>query len=328
MTVETRKVQLTGSSTFTISLPKEWAVENGIEPGMTLSLCPDAGSLEVCADAGTDVETTVEASGADPSELRRTIFALYAAGFETITVLFDERSSRERRRAVSETATQLAGVELLGAGQNEVRLRTLLDGEQLSLERTLLQLQYDVLSMQQSTISGLTSSSDDPLRHVQDDGSFRRRYGVLSRHAERGLVDPAMRSSLGLSRRTLLDYLTAGRELRSVADATLSLAEAALDVDAPPEWAEEVAELSLTTRRRVEDALATLVEQNDAETSLAVVRDTSAVREEIDDFSHRVYDRNPDEVRALASSVETLRRTADCAGGIGRRAVQLAHRTH
>ncbi|MFC6725125.1 AbrB/MazE/SpoVT family DNA-binding domain-containing protein, partial [Halobium palmae] len=30
--METRKVQLTGSSTFTISLPKEWATEQGIDP--------------------------------------------------------------------------------------------------------------------------------------------------------------------------------------------------------------------------------------------------------------------------------------------------------
>jgi len=325
--VETRKVQLTGSSTFTISLPKEWAVENGIEPGMTLSLCPDAGSLEVCAEAGTDVETTVEASGLGASELRRTIFALYAAGFETITVLFDDDSTREQRRAVSETATRLAGVELLGAGQNEVRLRNLLDGEQLSLDRTLLQLQYDVLSMQQATVGGLTVSGEDQLRHVRDDASFRRRYGVLSRHAERGLVDPAMRSSLGLTRRTLLDYLTAGRELRGVADATLSLAAAARDIAVPPAWGDEVAELSHTARQLVEDALAALVEPGDAATGQGVARDVSTLRADVDDFSRRVYDRDLDEPRALARSIETLGRTADCADSIGRRAVQLAHRS-
>jgi phosphate transport system protein len=328
VTVETRKVQLTGSSTFTISLPKEWAVENGIEPGMTLSLCPDAGSLEVCADTGADVETTVEAGGVDASELRRTVYALYAAGFETITVRFDEDAPREKRRVVSETATQLTGVELLGAGQDEVRLRNLLDGDQLSLDRTLLQLQYDVLSMQQAAIGGLTTSGDDPVRRVQDDDtSIRRRYGVLARHAERGLVDPAMRSSLGVVRRTLLDYLTAGRELRAVADATLGLASVTVDVDTAPPWADEVADLSHAARKRVEDALGALVDPSDADAGHAVVSDASAVGNDVEAFSRRVYEEDPVELRALARSIETLRQTADCAESIGHRAVQLAHRS-
>ena len=36
--METRKVQVTGGSTFTVSLPKEWAEENGVSAGSVVEL--------------------------------------------------------------------------------------------------------------------------------------------------------------------------------------------------------------------------------------------------------------------------------------------------
>ncbi|MFW6449319.1 MAG: AbrB/MazE/SpoVT family DNA-binding domain-containing protein, partial [Halobacteriota archaeon] len=43
--METRKVQLTGGSTYTVSLPKPWARRNGIEAGSTLAFLEDGNSL-------------------------------------------------------------------------------------------------------------------------------------------------------------------------------------------------------------------------------------------------------------------------------------------
>ena len=44
--METRKVQLSGGTTYTVSLPKSWAQEHGIDAGSTLSLYPNRdGSL-------------------------------------------------------------------------------------------------------------------------------------------------------------------------------------------------------------------------------------------------------------------------------------------
>ena len=39
--METRKVQLSGGTTYTISLPKSWAEEQGIESGSLVSIHPN-----------------------------------------------------------------------------------------------------------------------------------------------------------------------------------------------------------------------------------------------------------------------------------------------
>ena len=43
--METRKVQVTGGSTYTVSLPKSWATDQGIEAGSEVEFYPEEGSL-------------------------------------------------------------------------------------------------------------------------------------------------------------------------------------------------------------------------------------------------------------------------------------------
>ena len=79
----TRKVQLAGSSTFTVSLPKEWATAHGLETGRELNLYPsDDGSLVVRVGPREDGEDerVVAGDGLSPANLSRTVRELYAAG--------------------------------------------------------------------------------------------------------------------------------------------------------------------------------------------------------------------------------------------------------
>jgi len=61
--MEARKVQLTGGSTYTVSIPKGWAGEHGIEAGVQLHLYPhEDGSIEVRADPSGDGVRDVQAA--------------------------------------------------------------------------------------------------------------------------------------------------------------------------------------------------------------------------------------------------------------------------
>jgi len=43
--METRKVQVTGGSTYTVSIPKSWATENDVGAGSEVEFYPDGDSL-------------------------------------------------------------------------------------------------------------------------------------------------------------------------------------------------------------------------------------------------------------------------------------------
>ncbi|MFB6201106.1 MAG: AbrB/MazE/SpoVT family DNA-binding domain-containing protein [Halorhabdus sp.] len=80
--METRKVQLSGGTTYTVSLPKTWATEHGIEAGSVLALHPnDDGSLLIEATddrANTSRSIAVDVSGTAEDALRERISALHA----------------------------------------------------------------------------------------------------------------------------------------------------------------------------------------------------------------------------------------------------------
>lgn len=85
--METRKAQLTGGSTFTVSLPKEWANEIDLETGDTLRLYPRGRTLIIEPAEGDEYwETKVNIDHFSETQVRRTIQALYTTGFNRLTL--------------------------------------------------------------------------------------------------------------------------------------------------------------------------------------------------------------------------------------------------
>ncbi len=57
-----RKVQLTGNSTFVVSLPKEWALEQGLESGASMYLYPHDDRVIAAPEhvSGRDRSVTID----------------------------------------------------------------------------------------------------------------------------------------------------------------------------------------------------------------------------------------------------------------------------
>ncbi|ELY75364.1 phosphate uptake regulator PhoU, partial [Natrinema pallidum DSM 3751] len=52
--METRKVQVTGGSTYTVSLPKTWATDNDVSAGTTVEFYPEDDALLLTPKNETD----------------------------------------------------------------------------------------------------------------------------------------------------------------------------------------------------------------------------------------------------------------------------------
>lgn len=127
--METRKVQLIGGSTYTVSLPKQWASEHSIRAGDRLRLYPhEDGSLLVRGENDPIVETgearTTEVTTDDrsPTDVSRTVQALYQAGFDGFTLSGSRSVDTRTRRTIGAVTRWLIGLEVL----EETEIRTLL----------------------------------------------------------------------------------------------------------------------------------------------------------------------------------------------------------
>ncbi len=116
--METRKVQKTGLSTITVSLPKEWVSSNNLKAG-------DQVNLEVMSDGSLTIDPKerkkrepirkiVTVDRGEPTEhLTRKLIGAYLAGYNIIEVRSKERMDLDTKHAVKDFARLVIGPEVI-----------------------------------------------------------------------------------------------------------------------------------------------------------------------------------------------------------------------
>lgn len=156
-----RRVQLTGTSTFTVSLPKEWAVRNNIAAGSELLLVEDD-------DGGIVVRTTP--AGAPQKEvvvdldcfsenglgaLKRSIISKYLAGFSKIYFKSASRISLTKRKAIAGEVSRLMSFEVVEEDEKYVIVQDFFSVDNLSIEQAVKRAYTLTLGMYEDALAAL-----------------------------------------------------------------------------------------------------------------------------------------------------------------------------
>jgi phosphate uptake regulator len=179
---ETRKVQVTGGSTFTVSIPKGWATENDVEAGSRIAFHPEGDSLVLTpATDGKRTEGSIDIAGLTGEELRRVVMTMYVSGFDVITFRAD-RVSTDQRRTIREATQGLVGLEVLEETGDRVVVRDLLDSAELSVHNAVDRMRLIAASMLEDALTALAENDADLARDViHRDDDVDRLYMVVSR---------------------------------------------------------------------------------------------------------------------------------------------------
>ena len=261
--METRKVQLAGGSTYTVSLPKQWASEHHIEAGDQLCLYPHRdGSLEVRSENdwnGERNETTtvrVTIDNRSRTEIAQTVQAFYSVGFDAFTLTVSDPLDHQTPRLVSAATRKLIGLEVVEETERRMTLQILLNSTDVSIRQTVIQLQLVALSMQRDAVTALESGDTDLAKHViERDDEADPLFRLVDRHFQRALSSLQEIDRLELDRPTLFDYYTTARNLERIADHAEKIAMIATRVETSPETViEDIVAFARRSRDIVEDA--------------------------------------------------------------------------
>jgi phosphate uptake regulator len=326
-TVE-RKVQLTGGSTYTVSLPKEWAGRQGIEPGTTVHLHVQGDRLVMTRGQGPDEqsrETTIDATAGEPPTLRLSVAAAYIAGCEEVHVtnLHDSR----KRRAVTRAIRRFVGFEVMTEDETGLSARTMLDVADLSPAQTLAQIERTALDMHTESLEALVSADGNLGGQVaEQDDTVDRLFALVSRGFQRSLVDPSVTTD---GERSPFEYYMAARQLERIADHAEKMATLAGRLSGPPP--EDIAETFQTlgdrSRSLVRRALAGLLESGDDAELGAVVADVETLLADLAALDERLYERGLSDGYLLGLVVDSLVRTTEYGLNIAEAGMQTRHRT-
>ncbi|WP_248906600.1 phosphate signaling complex PhoU family protein [Halocatena marina] len=327
--METRKVQVTGGSTYTVSLPKSWATDNGVEAGSVVEFYPEDDSLLLMPRGDRErTEGQLDITDLDGSELMRTVVTMYVSGFDVIT-LTSSRITAAQRRAIRQSSQRLVGLEVIGETSEKVSLQDLLDSSELSIVNAITRMRLVSLSMLSDAVTALVENDTDLAADViERDDDVDRLWYMVSRVFRSVLRDPSAATEVGLPRETCFDYHSSARQLERVADHATKIAELALELG---EISDEVAEGLLELRSEASNAVEMSMEavlDDDPEEATRLgnearehVRDMDSLARDVDGD---IRELDPQQAQPLGLIVDSLSRSADYGGNIAETALQNA----
>lgn len=329
--METRKIQLTGGSTFTVSLPKQWAKEHGLESGARMYLYPHSdGSLLVRPSPTQNGkrESRVSVDHLDEDDISRTVRAFYAAGFDSFTLTAVGGFEVAQRNAVTMAASGLVGLEIVSESDDVITLQSLLNTNDVSIRQTVIQLQRITLAMHERAVTAVIEGDEELAARVRErDDEVDRLFGMVSRHYQRALSDLQEIDQLGIDRPTIADYYTISRQLERVADHAEKIATISSRLDDPPQSImEEIGAVAREARATVKDASSVLLGGTDIEMAYRALDDRDNVGGDLDQLDRRLYDSEIPDRYLLGLLLDSVRRTSEYGGNIAETLIQGAAR--
>jgi phosphate uptake regulator len=328
--METRKVQVTGGSTYTVSLPKDWATENDVSAGSVVEFHSEGDLLllQPRRDEGR-LTGTLDISDLEGDQLTRGVMTMYVSGFDVIE-LEATRMTAQQRRTIRKATQGLVGLEVIEETGEQVVLQDLLDSSELSVHNAITRMRLVSLTMLSDAVTALVED-DDQLAHdvVERDDDVDRLWYMVSRVFRTVLRNPAQASEIGFPRETVFDYQSSARQLERIADHATKIAEIALEIDdVPDDVASRLDELEGSAVKVPETAMdALLTDDPDdavelANEARASVSDIDTGVRNVDDVIREIDD--PRRAQSFGLVVDSLSRTADYGANIAESALQKA----
>ncbi len=324
---ETRKVQLTGRSTYVISLPKRWAVEAGLKPGSQVLISRQSGtSLLISATKGEEPKELKEALIDVTKEERvdaveRKVASAYLAGYSLVRVRATDGMTPLQRAALRDFVRKtLIGTEVIFDSPEEMTFQVLLKYPELPLESALRRMCLIASSMHEDAIFALKDLNKELAKDVaaRDDEVDRFHFYIV-RQLEAAAQDGRILDEAGLSSpRDCLSYRLVAKSVERIADHAVRIAENVLAMERAmdDEVFQRIVEMSSLSRIVFDNAVKSLF-KGDYELAEETVKEAK----DITSFEHKVMafvsERvDPKEASNVKLILESIRRTAEYASDI------------
>ena len=328
--METRKVQVTGGSTYTVSIPKAWATENDVSAGTEVEFYPDGDSLFLTPRSEEErTRGTLDVTDLTGQALTRAVTTMYVSGFDVIELEGAEITT-DQRSTIREAVQSLVGLEVLEETRDRVVIQDLLDSSELSIHNAVTRMRLISLSMLSDAITALSEHDHDLARDVIGrDDDLDRLWMVVSRIFRATLRTPKAAEELGLPREACFDYHSSARQLERIGDHATKIAHLTLNIEdpLPDEVIEAVKELHTDAVEVIDTAMDALFDDDSEEaTRLANEARTGvrAIDERVRAIDELLRDLEPARAQLLGLVVDSVLRSADYGGNVAETALQKA----
>ncbi len=182
--MDTRKVQMTGKSTFIVTLPKRWAVDSGLAAGSMVSISYRSDGAIVITPPGYKAVPRVKKleHGKQIDELRRDIIGAYVIGGYQFIEICGGNIPQKRKKEIRGICQNLIGIEVIEDTDSNIVIQDLLDTDEFTLEKGLKRMSSLVYLMLDDMINVLKEKDSTILEEIiSKDDDVDRMYLLVSK---------------------------------------------------------------------------------------------------------------------------------------------------
>lgn len=331
--MDVRRVQSTGGSSLSITLPKEWGKEQGIGKNSIVSVHHQSdGTLLIVP--GEDAETglnkrRLSIDKIESEYLFRMLLSNYIAGYHEIEIVSSEKINAKQREAISRFLQKSVGSETLEESENSIVIRDLLDPLEMPFEKIFKRMYYLVKSMHQEAICALFSGDREMMDDIiESDNEIDRLFWLISRQYNIISRQAKWLSKMKITQDDATFYLVSAKRIERIGDHAVSIAKSSMDMN----WSNMAhggRALGKTSNNAIEILKAAVDSWVKKDFSLAnsAIESARGVIEACDALDMEIANSRGRHCLRQGRIIESIRRTAEYSGDIAENVMDYIAKT-
>ncbi len=228
--MEIRKVQLSGGSSYVLTLPKEWISKHNIKKNYALGLIPqDDGTLIVTPKTSPEKiykKKKIIIDDIKSSEyLFRLLIGSYISGFSTIKVISRKGLKPFMRDSVNSFTRKVIGTEIIEEDIKYITIKDLLDPSEMPFSKTMNRMSIIARTMHIDAIKTLKKREKSIAEEVdRRDREVNKLHWLVSRQFNLVLNDATLCKKMSVTQEEATFYYLVSRLLERIGDHAVKIA--------------------------------------------------------------------------------------------------------
>ncbi len=225
--METRKVQITGRSTYVISLPKTWVNKVKIKNGDSIGMIPRSDGTLLINPKLTErgerlneqLTKSISVQTQDISQFTREFIGVYLAGYNIIEMKFKNPVSKNMRQNIRYLSHSVIGPEIIDESVNSVTVKDLLDASDFSIIKGVKRMYIISKGMFTDAINAFKSKDIELAEDVKTrDNDIDKLHWLICKQFNLILKDVFFADKMGIKPQEALSFLLAARSIERIGD--------------------------------------------------------------------------------------------------------------
>jgi|TARA_B100000959_G_C14989643_1_gene627196 phosphate uptake regulator len=324
-----RKIQFTGKSSYIVSLPKGWIIEQGLKQGDQVNVSRQGSSvleikpINISNNKNQEEAIITVSNNDDESAILRKLIALYFLHYQTIHIKpkTDRINPGQRSSIRNAVKNVLMGAEITSDSTEGITIQILINLVGLSVDGAFKRMLHLAKSMQEDVLIAVKEGNVELAEQVIKSDDDVDRFGFyIIRQLTIAIENVHMLEEMGFSNaRDCLGYRVIVKNIERLADHAERIAKDVIEFKKPvnEKTYDKLVEMSNYTLELIDNSCLAMFKKDTAEAEETIIRAGKVAKYEKKVLDTMKLSKNQQEVYRVRKIIENLRRIAEYGSDIG-----------